>query len=272
MSKSSSAKPTTPVQAPVGLFRNAGSGDNREVTVRYGLIVEDLPDARDWLIAAMGEAFPGIEIETAATLAEARVRAASRLPQVALIDIGLPDGFGIDLIDELNCNHPEVLSVVTSVFDDDTHLFSALGAGASGYLLKDQSREDLTGMLQRIVEGEPPLSPAIARRLLGFFGPRESGDGLRAEVPGMSPGEAPRGQRDVSFDESDGTHLTSRERDVLGLIAKGYTTAKVAEFLGITHNTASGYVKTIYRKLNISSRAEAALEASRRGIVSHDAS
>jgi DNA-binding NarL/FixJ family response regulator len=193
-----------------------GLQKTQRLTVHYGLIVEDLPDARS--------------------------RLTSRLPQVALIDIGLPDGSGIDLIDELNRQHPDVLSVVTSVFDDDTHLFAALGAGASGYLLKDQSREDLTGMLQRIAEGQPPLSPAIARRLLGFFGPRE---------------------------DRDATRLTA---DVLGLIAKGCTTAKVADFLNITRNTASGYVKQIYSKLNISSRAEAALEASRRGIVSPDVS
>ncbi len=223
----------------------SGVVKTQRLTVHYGLIVEDLPDARDWLLAAMGEAFPGIEIDTAANLADARSRLRGRLPQVALIDIGLPDGSGIDLIDELNRQHPEVLSVVTSVFDDDTHLFAALGAGASGYLLKDQSREDLTGMLQRIAEGQPPLSPAIARRLLGFFGPRE---------------------------DREATRLTARERDVLGLIAKGYTTAKVADFLNITRNTASGYVKQIYSKLNISSRAEAALEASRRGIVSPEAS
>ena len=212
-----------------------GLQKTQRLHVHYGLIVEDLPDARDWLIAAMGEAFPGIVIDTAASLADARSCLSSRLP----------DGSGIDLIDELNRQHPDVMSVVTSVFDDDTHLFAALGAGASGYLLKDQSREDLTGMLQRIAEGQPPLSPAIARRLLGFFGPRE---------------------------DRDATRLTARERDVLGLIAKGYTTAKVAEFLNITRNTASGYVKQIYSKLNISSRAEAALEASRRGIVSPDAS
>ena len=212
-----------------------GLQKTQRLHVHYGLIVEDLPDARDWLIAAMGEAFPGIVIDTAASLADARSCLSSRLP----------DGSGIDLIDELNRQHPDVMSVVTSVFDDDTHLFAALGAGASGYLLKDQSREDLTGMLQRIAEGQPPLSPAIARRLLGFFGPRE---------------------------DREATRLTARERDVLGLIAKGYTTAKVAEFLNITRNTASGYVKQIYSKLNISSRAEAALEASRRGIVSPEVS
>lgn len=223
--------------------RNEDQG--AQFTVKHGLIVEDLPDARDWLIAVMSEAFPNIQIETAGSLAAARNAIAAQLPDVALIDIGLPDGSGIDLIGELNRDYPHVMSIVTSVFDDDTHLFAALGAGASGYLLKDQSRYDLTEMLQRIAQGQPPLSPAIARRLLGFFGPKEA---------------------------VDDTHLTSRERDVLALIAKGYTTAKVGEYLNITRNTASGYVKVIYRKLNISSRAEAALEASRRGIVSASAS
>lgn len=217
-----------------------------QMSVKRGLIVEDLPAARDWLMVALTAAFPGIHVATGANLAEARAQVVTQVPDIALIDIGLPDGSGIDLIAQLNREQPQVMSVVTSVFDDDTHIFAALGAGASGYLLKDGSCEDLTAMLQRIVEGQPPLSPAIARRLLGFFGPR-----------------------DVVEDE---THLTSRERDVLALIAKGYTTAKVADLLGITRNTASGYVKVIYRKLNISSRAEAALEASRRGIVSSDAS
>lgn len=232
---------TESIQAADGdqkIFGSDGAG-----SVNFGLIVEDLPDAREWLVAVMAEAFPGVVINTAATLAEAREQIRQQLPQLALIDIGLPDGSGIDLISELNVNHHSVTSIVTSVFDDDTHLFAALGAGASGYLLKDQSRAELTEMLQRIVEGQPPLSPAIARRLLGFFGPKET------ETP---------------------VHLTAREREVLGLIAKGYTTPKVGELLSITKNTAAGYVKSIYAKLNISSRAEAAMEASRRGIVSQD--
>jgi DNA-binding NarL/FixJ family response regulator len=208
--------------------------------LRYGLIVEDLPDAREWLAQALVEAFPGIIIDAAASLSEARSLLVKQIPDLALIDIGLPDGSGIDLIDELNRAHPQVMSVVTSVFDDDTHLFAALGAGAAGYLLKDKSRHDLSAMLQKIADGQPPLSPSIARRLLGFFGPRE---------------------------HQTEAQLTAREREVLGLIAKGYSTPKVAELLEISRNTASGYVKTIYSKLNISSRAEAAMEASRLGIV-----
>lgn len=211
--------------------------------MRYGLIVEDLPEARAWLTTALDEAFPGIQITTATTLADARQALRTQMPEIALIDIGLPDGSGIDLIDELNVKHRDVMSIVTSVFDDDTHLFSALGAGASGYLLKDQSRDELTGMLKRIVDGQPPLSPAIARRLLGFFNPRE---------------------------DRNPVHLTAREKEVLALIAKGYSTPKVADLLGITNNTAAGYVKSIYAKLNISSRAEATMEASRRGLVTQD--
>ncbi len=133
----------------------------------------------------------------------------------------------------------------------------ALESGASGYLLKDQSRDELTDMLKRIVEGQPLLSPAIARRLLGFFGPRQN------NTPAPDPA--------VDAKALEIVYLTAREQDVLGLIAKGYTTPKVGELLNISKNTAAGYVKSIYAKLNISSRAEAAMEASRRGIVSQDA-
>ena len=103
-------------------------------------------------------------------------------------------------------------------------------------------------MLAGIHAGLPPLSPSIARELLSVF------------------------QDEVAEDESTAeTLLTQREREVLTLIAKGYTVARVAEMLGITRNTAAGYVKVIYRKLNISSRAEATLEATRQGLVGLDA-
>ncbi|MEE2891210.1 MAG: LuxR C-terminal-related transcriptional regulator [Pseudomonadota bacterium] len=103
-------------------------------------------------------------------------------------------------------------------------------------------------MLAGIHAGRPPLSPSIARKLLSVF-QDEGADG----------------------DTNAHTLLTQREREVLTLIAKGYTVARVAEMLGITRNTAAGYVKIIYRKLNISSRAEATLEATRQGLIGLDA-
>lgn len=207
---------------------------------RAALIVEDQPDALAWLRATVTATFPSATIATAATLAQARAAMHERLPALALVDLGLPDGSGIDLVRELNVADPDIVIVVTTVFSDDQHLFAALSAGAHGYVLKDESRDRLGAMLEDIVSGQPPLSPAIARRLLGHFRDRSA--------------------------EPD-AQLTDRERDVLTLLAKGLTVARVAEMLEISRNTAAGYAKAVYRKLNVTSRAEATLEAARRGLV-----
>lgn len=213
-----------------------------------GLVVEDLPEARAWLVDALEHAFPGIAVRAAADLASARRACAETIPAIALVDLGLPDGSGTDLIAELRAAERDVLTVVTTIFDDDRHLFGALRAGAEGYVLKDQSRDDLVEMLEGIHAGRPPLSPSIARKLLSVFQEEPEAELVPAEAV-----------------------LTQREREVLTLIAKGYTVARVAEILGITRNTAAGYVKAIYRKLNISSRAEATLEATRQGLIGLDA-
>lgn len=213
-----------------------------------GLVVEDLPEARAWLVDALVHAFPGIEVREAGDLASARRACREAVPAIALVDLGLPDGSGTDLIAELRAADRDVLTVVTTIFDDDRHLFGDLRAGAEGYVLKDQSRDDLVDMLAGIHAGRPPLSPSIARKLLSVFQDEREADQVPPEAT-----------------------LTQREREVLMLIAKGYTVARVAEMLGITRNTAAGYVKVIYRKLNISSRAEATLEATRQGLIGLDA-
>ena len=202
------------------------------------LVVDDLESSRDWLSRALAKAFPGIQIAVAASLAEAQMHVDAS-PPLALIDLGLPDGSGIRLIEKL---HPQgTLCIVATVFDDDAHLFPALHAGAQGYVLKDQSTENLAEMLNGIAAGQPPLSPSIARRLLRHFQPAEP---------------------DISEPA-----LTARETDVLRLIAKGHTVAEVGGLLGLSRHTAAGYLKDVYRKLSVSSRAEATLVATRRGLV-----
>lgn len=201
---------------------------------RTALVLEDLPSARAMLVTTLQAAFPGIEVATAETLADARRAVAELVPEIALIDIGLPDGSGVDLIAELACP-----CVVTTIFDDDVHLFPALRAGASGYLLKDQPQDKLVDALRGILAGEPPLSPPIARRLLRVFRPEPASD----------------------------VALAPRETECLALIAKGLTAPEVARHLGVSSHTVAGYVKSIYRKLNISSRAEATIEAVRRGLA-----
>lgn len=205
------------------------------------LVVDDLASSRDWLSRALEQAFRGIEISVAGSLAEAKPHIESA-PPLALIDLGLPDGSGIRLIEKLQ--PLGTLCIVATVFDDDAHLFPALHAGAQGYVLKDQSTDTLAEMLTGIASGQPPLSPSIARRLLRHFQP----------IP-------------VDADEPA---LTARETDVLRLIAKGHTVAEVAGLLGLSRHTAAGYLKDVYRKLSVSSRAEATLAATRRGLVGTD--
>jgi DNA-binding NarL/FixJ family response regulator len=216
------------------------------------LIVEDLDEPRRWLAEILPQALPSVRrVDTAATLAEARECMRSHDYGLALVDWGLPDGTSELLISQLVAARANAVVIVATIHDDDMHVFPALRAGASGYILKSQPGEEVMLQLRRIQDGTPALSPSIALRVLRHFhaGPGHAG-AVRATPP--EPGEA---------------KLTDREIDVLRLIAKGYRSPEVAPLLGITPATVSSYVRDIYRKLGISSRAEAAMEAARRGLV-----
>lgn len=225
-------------------------------TPRLSLIVEDQGDTRAWLGRMLASAFEGIAVTEAPTLRAARDWIAARrdalsgekdVRHIALVDIGLPDGSGIDLIRALARDYPAVTPIVTTIYDDDHHVFDAIAAGAQGYLLKDQHPDTMIAYLHRIDAGEPPLSPSIARRILQHFSQLQP-RALAVSIPA---------------DEV----LTAREMDVLRLLGRGLRVGEAARTLGLTPHTVAGYVKTVYRKLNISSRAEAALEAARRGLV-----
>ncbi|MGM0412271.1 MAG: response regulator [Pseudomonadota bacterium] len=217
--------------------------------MRSILVLEDDPRILAWLATLAVEAFPGTEIREAATLEAGRRALAESAPDLALVDLSLPDGSGADLIAE--AGEGETLFVVATIHDDDRHLFEALQAGASGYLVKDQPRERLVEQLRGITQGEPPLSPGIARRLLRFFG----------ETPQAGPTTAPAPRTDGE------AALSPREVEVLSLIARGYNRKDIARALAITPNTAAGYIKSVYRKLEVSGRAEATLRAVERGLV-----
>lgn len=211
--------------------------------MKRGLVVEDIEATRLWLIAALEEAFPEIAVRAGATLREGMAHLAGPPFDVALVDIDLPDGSGLEIIAALRERMPGTFSIVTTIFDDDAHVFPAMLAGAQGYLLKAQTRAQFVAGLKGMLRGEPPLSPAIARRMIAHF----NATGL----PGPDPSVA----------------LTPRETEVLRLIAKGYTVQEIGGLLGLSRHTVVDYVKSLYRKLNVSSRAEAALEATRRGLV-----
>ena len=215
------------------------------------LIVEDLDEPRRWLAELLPRALPQVRtVDTAATLAEARQRMRGHDYALAVVDWGLPDGNAERLIVELVQARAGAAVIVATIHDDDTRVFPALRAGATGYILKSQPTEQVIAQLRRIEQGEPALSPSVALRVLRHF----------RDTPPPPP-------NDAAAPDPDDVKLTEREIDVLRLIAKGYRVAEVGPLLSISATTVSGYVRDIYRKLGISSRAEATLEATRRGLV-----
>lgn len=208
--------------------------------MKNGLVLEDHREMAQRMAALLAEAFPGITVTVAGSLSQARAAIHPAL-DIALLDLELPDGSGLDLIRDLLAGAPACRPIVMSLYGDDRHLFPALRAGALGYLLKSDPQERVVQSLQQSVAGEPPLSPAVALRILGFFS-----DGARQQP-----------------DET----LSPRELEILTLVAKGYKVPEVAGLLGVAISTTQSYIKRIYQKLSISSRAEAALEAARRGLV-----
>ncbi|MDI1350381.1 response regulator transcription factor [Aquabacterium sp.] len=213
------------------------------------LLLEDLPEIRAWLKTLALQVFPGAQISESARIHDALELVNAVRFDVAMVDLGLPDGSGVEVVQALREKQPDVQSVVVTIHDDDDHLFPALQAGAFGYLLKEQSREQLAEQLHRISQGEPPLSPSIARRVIQYFTAQS-----RMQPPLQPDTVTPHVQ------------LTDRENEVLLRVAKGFTLPEIGVQLNLSRHTIADYVKQIYRKLNVSSRAEAALEAQRLGL------
>ncbi|MCW5721122.1 MAG: response regulator transcription factor [Devosia sp.] len=211
---------------------------------RHCLLVEDQPTTRDWMLGVLATAFPGLNITAVGTLRAAQAWLDNHADALwlAVVDLGLPDGSGIDIVRRLAAERPGTLPIVATIYDDDAHLFEAIAAGARGYVLKDEEAALLVNYLQRIERGEPPLAPSIALRMLDHF-----------RAPAARP--------------DDEAGLSPRETEVLALLARGLTVAEAARRLGLQPQTVASYVKVIYQKLCVSSRAEATREAVKRGLA-----
>lgn len=202
------------------------------------LIVEDLPHVLEWVMVSTQTAFPNATIEHVGSVASAQKMLKNLVFDLVLLDIGLPDGSGLDLIPMILSKNADGLVVISSLFDDDAHVFKALRLGAKGYILKDESQAEMAQLLKNIELGHQPVSPGVANKLLNFFIPQPQQN-----------------------------KLTPRETDVLTSVAKGFNVPQTAEILEISTHTCYGYIKSIYKKLEINSRAEAALEATKMGLI-----
>jgi DNA-binding NarL/FixJ family response regulator len=254
------------------------------------LILEDNPAAREFLGRVVRESFSDtITIVEAGDLENARraIRIAGGAQgyhgvdpfKLILVDLELPDGSGLELLEELR-QYPAT-KIVTTLYSDDEHLFPALQVGADGYLLKEDRFELLVEELQKIVRGEPPLSPAIARRLLAHFRTHartgmnrritDEGNGYalrQPELAGLTSAVAVAAPAPVEIEPPlDLPALTPREVEVLTYLSKGFTIKEIAGLMTIKWFTVNDHIKSIYRKLNVSSRAEAAVLASKQGLV-----
>lgn len=196
--------------------------DDHEV-VRRG--VRDLLESADCEV--VGEA---------STVEEALVRIPLARPEVALLDVQLPDGNGITVCREIRSKHPEVACLILTSFSDDEALFSALMAGASGYLLKQIGGTDLIDAVHRVGRGESLLDPAVTVKVL---------DRLRA------------GNNDPL------NQLSNQERRVLELIGEGKTNRQIAEAMYLAEKTVKNYVSNLLAKLGMERRTEAAAYVAR---------
>ncbi len=187
----------------------------------------------------MGAALVGCEVAVCKTGREAAAAMGTAF-DVALVDIGLPDVSGLDVIRALKIRQPGCPAVMFTKFDDAETVLEALQAGARGYLLKSTPSERIVPSLRDAMAGGLPLSPAVASLV----------------VASMLKGPEPRS-----------TPLTARETELLVLLAKGSTYAEAATGLGIGVGTVQSYVKAIYTKLDVTSKAEAAVAAMRLGLV-----
>ena len=171
---------------------------------------------------------------------------------VLIVDLGLPDGSGIDVIRRARQKWPACHSMVSTTFGDESHVIRALEAGAYGYLLKDSSPDQLVAEIRNLHAGGSPVSPLIARLLMKRF--HQPGGALAAP-----PGGGDHGKQTIA--------LSAREHEVLGHITKGFTSNEIADFMQVSYHTVQTYVRRIYEKLNVNSRSEAVYEARHQGLL-----
>ena len=217
--------------------------DNNKTTV---VIVEDDPIAVDRLSAAVS-AHPGCEVVALeSTLKSAIDRVRELEPDIVLVDLGLPDGSGLKLIEIIDQEQLRSKPMVVSVFEDDRNIIQAINAGACGYILKDDSTMDIADAIDIVLNEGAPISPVIARHILNVFSSAE----------------------DMPTDQGEKLkNLTEREKGILIGISKGYTNKEIADQEFISYHTVTTHIKHIYRKLKVRSRVEATHLALASGLV-----
>jgi DNA-binding NarL/FixJ family response regulator len=206
------------------------------------VLVEDQTRLREGLAALLGSAPGFVVVGAHASMEDALPALLARPPLILLTDIALPGMNGIEGVRRVRARHPEVLALMLTVHADDERVFEAVCAGASGYLLKDTPPERLVEALRELADGGAPMTPEIARKVVGMF------------------------QR-VAPPREEAHRLSPREIDVLQALAEGHSYKTAARVLALSIDTVRFHIRSIYGKLHVHSKSEAVLAALRKGIV-----
>ena len=207
------------------------------------LIADDHPLFRKGMRALL-ESLPDMEVVGEATTGEEVIALAETLqPDVILMDLQMPGVGGMAATRAILHTSPSLRILVVTLFEDDESVFTALRAGARGYVLKDADEDEMVRAIQAAGRGEAIFSPAVATRLMDFFA---------APHPAVPKEVFPT--------------LTEREREVLGLIAQGHTNAVIARQLSLSTKTVHNYVSNIFSKLQVADRAQAIIRAREAGL------
>jgi DNA-binding NarL/FixJ family response regulator len=207
-------------------------------------LVEDDREARERLVESIRQQGSLRLVAEYATGGEALAGLEAGAPDVLLVDLGLPDVSGLDVVRFASSRYPECDILVISIFGDEANVLAALEAGARGYLLKGSLQHDIAFDIQDLRNGGSPLSPVIARQVLKRL-------------------HAPASERKPD----DETLLTARETEILNAISRGFSYAETAQLLGVSVGTVHTFLKRIYRKLEVHSKTEAVFEANRLGLI-----
>ena len=226
------------------------------------LILEDEPHWQQH-IRDTAAASPSLEIASiCSNLAEAVTAIKTIDFEMMIVDLGLPDGNGIDAIRLARRRKPDVDILVATVFADESSVVSAICAGATGYIVKDSTPEEWITAIADLRAGHSPLSPKIARHIL-----RRLQEPARARRMGLlEPGNTTDDTNPLT-NEEEHVALTARESEVLKLVAKGFSLVEVARILHVSHATTRSHAKSIYQKLEVNSQGEAVFEATRLGLL-----
>ncbi len=219
-------------------------------TLRVG-VVEDDAESRETFVA-MIHSQPDLVLTMVASSCAQAMRLLPGSPMdVLLVDLGLPDGSGLDVIRATRAQWPDCSVLVSTIFGDESHVLRSIEAGAMGYLLKDVDAAELAEEIRSIHAGGSPISPMVARKILAR---------AAATLPRAT-------QAAVAQGDTESASLSVREQEVLRHVSKGFTTEETARAMGVSRTTVLTFVRRIYAKLQVNTRAEAIHAAHKQGLL-----